>query len=704
MTLGARDALDLLGEAALALTFAIAVAWAIRAPLRRYCGAGVAYAAWALPPVALLALALPAPTVVVASATVATQVALPAAVATAAMPVVDRAAWWCALWLCGALAMTAHQWRLQRRFVASLGDLQNVMPGLWRAQSRSGLPALIGLLRPRIVLPADFDTRYDAEERALMLAHERAHLRRGDPWANLAAVALRIVFWFHPLVHLAASRFRDDQELACDQRVIASAPQARRRYGEAMLKTLVAAQPVPLGCHWGLTHPMKERLMHLQASPPRRFARVAGIAIACLATAGTAFAVWSAQTPTHVPARAIAAASSAPTAPASPTAAGGPLDYVADIRARMDDGESEVFVLGGAYGESIAFSQQTDDGRIDVEARIRDAGQARYDIAATIERDGRVIASPRLIVASGKAAVVRVGDEAPGAGFEGVALELVVRPPPPSASIAPSQPAELSRLPELPQLPDLAELPRVPTSLASASPLELEAPPAPPSPPDPPAAPAAPPAPPAPPQPLEPLEAPAPPAPSVTVDETAAAARQQTRMAKQHAEAARRQAVAAQQQAQAGRQQAQASKAHAEAARQQAVAAQQQAQAGRQQAQAAKSQAEAARRQAQAAKQEAEAAASPPDRQAVPGTPAPSPMTKLMQAVSRNNASGKVVLEVLLGKDGRVKDARVVESVPAGFFDQATLEYVRTRTFPPFLKNGEPVEAWGRLPFEFDTD
>lgn len=616
MTLAARDALDLLGEAALALTFAIAVAWAIRAPLRRYCGASVAYAAWALPPVALLALALPAPTVVVAPATVAAQVALPAAVATA-MPVVDRAAWWCALWLCGALAMTAHQWRLQRRFVASLGDLQNVMPGLWRAQSRSGLPALIGLLRPRIVLPADFDTRYDAEERALMLAHERAHLRRGDPWANLVATALRIAFWFHPLVHLAAVRFRDDQELACDQRVIASAPQARRRYGEAMLKTLVAAQPVPLGCHWGLTHPMKERLMHLQATPPRRFARAAGIAIACLATAGTAFAVWSAQTPTHVPSRAVA-----PTSPASPTAVGDrALDYVADIRARIDDGETETFALGGAYGEAIAFSQQTDDGRIDVEARIRDAGQARYDIVATIERDGRVVATPRLIVERGTPAAVRVGEEKPGAGFEGVALDVVVRPvaqndriaPPPPPVLAPLPPLTRSAAPRAPLAPTSQDLPALPPLPASIASMDSIAPPAPPSPPARPdvSAPPAPPSPPAPPA----ASAPPPPSPPL-----------------------------------------------------------------------------------------------PPDLPAVSGTSAPvapvaqSPMTKLAQEVSKKNSSGRVVLEVLLTKDGWVKEARVAESVPAGFFDQATLEFVRTRKFPPILKNGEPVEAWGRLPFQYEID
>lgn len=626
-----NDLLELLGEAALALTFAIALAWAIRWPLRRYCGAGVAYAAWGLLPAALLALALPAPTVEYVPTTLAVPVAMPAVVSTTT-PVADRALWWFALWSFGALAMATYQWWLQRRFLASLGDLDGVTPGVWRAQGRSGLPALIGLLRPRIVLPADFDTRYDAEERALMLAHERAHLRCGDPWANLVAMILRIVFWFHPLVHLAASRFRDDQELACDQRVIASAPQARRRYGEAMLKTLVAAQPVPLGCHWGLTHPLKERLMQLHSSPPRRRARMAGAVIASLAIAGTAFAVWSAQTPTRVPqASASASASSAPVAAARASASVG--DYVAEIRTRIDEGETEAFALGGAYGEPIAFSQQTDDGRIDVEARIRDAGQARYDIAATIERDGRVVATPRLIVERGKTAVVRVGEEKAGAGFEGVALDVVVRPMSESDRIAPPSPAELSPLPSLtgavaPMAPlapsSPPDLPPLPALSASIAPMPPIAPKAPPSPPEPVA-------PPAPSSPREwpPMPAPSPPAPPELPEaaalsaqraanaETAAAARRQAQAAKQHTEAARQQsvaarqqAVAAKQQAQAGSQQARAAKAEAEAARQQAIAAEQQAQAARQEAQPAKIQAEAARREADAAKQEAEAAAS----------------------------------------------------------------------------------------------
>ncbi|MCC7249060.1 MAG: hypothetical protein IT473_10600, partial [Lysobacter sp.] len=590
MNLAANDVLEVLGEAALALTFAIAVAWAIRRPLRRYCGAGVAYAAWGLLPAALLALALPAPTVEYVPPPLAMPLDAPLATSVA-LPAPDRAVWWFALWALGALAMTAYQWWLQRRFVASLGDLNGVTPGVWRAQGRSGLPALIGLLRPRIVLPADFETRYGAEERALMLAHERAHLRHGDPWANFAAMVFRIVFWFHPLVHLAASRFRADQELACDQRVIASAPHARRAYGEAMLKTLVAAQPVPLGCHWGLTHPLKERLMQLHSSPPRRFARAAGVAIACLAIAGTAFAVWSAQTPTRV-AQASASAASAPQAAARAQPIVG--DYVAEIRTRIDDGETEAFALGAAYGEPIAFSQQTEDGRLDVEARIRDAGQARYDIVATIERDGRVVARPHLIVERGKAAAVRVGDQTDGGTFKGVALEMTVTP-----AVAKGVAQAVAPLRAPADREPLAALRAPPPPPAPANLPALPAPPAPPAPVSPMHG-IAPPAPPAPPAPLPPPEAPEPPAPPAQASanaETAAAARRQAQTAKQHAEAARQQALAAKQQAQAGQQEAQAAKSQAEAARQQAVAAKQQAQAGQQEGQAAKSQAEAARQQ-----------------------------------------------------------------------------------------------------------
>src|SRR5690606_182279 len=114
-------------------------------------------------------------------------------------------------------------------------------------------PALVGAWRARIVLPADFERRYDTLERELILAHERVHLARGDAWVNAFVALLRSLNWFNPLVHLAAAKFRLDQELACDAAVIARFPRARRRYADAMLKVQLAGQAwqelrLPVGC------------------------------------------------------------------------------------------------------------------------------------------------------------------------------------------------------------------------------------------------------------------------------------------------------------------------------------------------------------------------------------------------------------------------------------------------------------------------
>ena len=56
--------------------------------------------------------------------------------------------------------------------------------------------------------------------------------------------------------------FRVDQELACDAAVIRGRPDARTLYGETLLKTQLAATPLPFGCYWparGL-HPLEVRI------------------------------------------------------------------------------------------------------------------------------------------------------------------------------------------------------------------------------------------------------------------------------------------------------------------------------------------------------------------------------------------------------------------------------------------------------------
>jgi hypothetical protein len=195
--------------------------------------------------------------------------------------------------------MLLAQWYEQRRFMRSLGTLAPLDAQLLRAQSNAGCPALIGVWRPRIVLPADFETRYDAAERALILAHEHLHRVRGDAQTNALVAALRCVYWFNPLVHFAVKRFRFDQELACDAGVIARFPQARAAYAAAMLKTQLADFGLPAGCHWQSTHSLTERIAMLKRPLPGRVRAVCGLVLATLLTGAGGYAAWAAQPPSE---------------------------------------------------------------------------------------------------------------------------------------------------------------------------------------------------------------------------------------------------------------------------------------------------------------------------------------------------------------------------------------------------------------------
>jgi len=84
----------------------------------------------------------------------------------------------------------------------------------------NGSPMLVGILSPTIVIPATTLSRLDHSERAMVIAHELAHIRRGDLFWNLMAALVRAVFFFHPLVWIAERRLKLVQEVAADELAI----------------------------------------------------------------------------------------------------------------------------------------------------------------------------------------------------------------------------------------------------------------------------------------------------------------------------------------------------------------------------------------------------------------------------------------------------------------------------------------------------
>ena len=93
-------------------------------------------------------------------------------------------------------------------------------------------PFILGVIRPRICVPSGMSGN------ALdhVLAHEKAHLRRGDHLWKPIGFAFLAFYWFNPLLWVAYALLCRDIEAACDEKVIKTMPaEAKKSYSEALL-------------------------------------------------------------------------------------------------------------------------------------------------------------------------------------------------------------------------------------------------------------------------------------------------------------------------------------------------------------------------------------------------------------------------------------------------------------------------------------
>lgn len=114
---------------------------------------------------------------------------------------------------------------------ASLGIARDVRLVTWDGPA---MPMTWGALRPVVLLPASA-RGWDAGRRREVLLHELAHVRRGDWAARLLAALVCALHWFNPLAWMAARRLRDEQELACDDAVLAGGASASA-YASSLLE------------------------------------------------------------------------------------------------------------------------------------------------------------------------------------------------------------------------------------------------------------------------------------------------------------------------------------------------------------------------------------------------------------------------------------------------------------------------------------
>ncbi|HEX2188985.1 MAG TPA: M56 family metallopeptidase [Longimicrobiaceae bacterium] len=163
----------------------------------------------------------------------------------------------------------------------------------------AAMPATWGVLRPRILLPASADAWPEERARAVLL-HELAHVRRGDWATQMIAETACALYWFNPLVWIAAHRLREEGEHACDDQVLRAGSRPSEYAGHLLevARTLQAGRAAQ-AASVAMARPaqVRGRLLAVLADDRRRGPVPHGFALPALLCAAGAVAVLSALTP-----------------------------------------------------------------------------------------------------------------------------------------------------------------------------------------------------------------------------------------------------------------------------------------------------------------------------------------------------------------------------------------------------------------------
>jgi beta-lactamase regulating signal transducer with metallopeptidase domain/biotin carboxyl carrier protein len=140
------------------------------------------------------------------------------------------------------------------------------VPDVWLVPAARISPMLWAPLRTaRLLLPADLLDELTVEQQDAILAHELAHLLRGDPWVRRLELLVGGLYWWHPAVWWARREIEAAEEQCCDAWVAWALPESGQAYATALLSTVTYLSgrrpPLPTGATGvGHVRTLKRRL------------------------------------------------------------------------------------------------------------------------------------------------------------------------------------------------------------------------------------------------------------------------------------------------------------------------------------------------------------------------------------------------------------------------------------------------------------
>ncbi len=250
-------------DSLLVTTLLMAAILCVRKPVAKLFGPGVAYALWLVPAARLLMPSLEGEPVPLAENgqsisdavrhSVLTQIPSDASAeltnsASSAVATVDFMALGITFWLGGAVLFFIIQMiryaSMRDDLLAEAEEIAQIEGVKVVASDLVAGPLAFGLFKRYIAVPLDFTKTYSPAERELALAHEMAHHKSGDLFANLVAFIILCLQWFNPVAWMSWNAFRFDQEAACDARVLAGkGAEVRAIYGQALARTAFDGVP-----------------------------------------------------------------------------------------------------------------------------------------------------------------------------------------------------------------------------------------------------------------------------------------------------------------------------------------------------------------------------------------------------------------------------------------------------------------------------